>query len=83
MNAPNQTQYYTRLFSKIKTKQDDGDAFWRILGYISLLKLEKYVDDDNHWSVLQIDIVSSRKYGDYMSIASSEYSPNNNMKHTA
>ncbi len=46
-----------------------------ILGHVSLLKLEKYVEDDNHWSVLQIDIVSSRKYWDYTSIASSEYSP--------
>ncbi len=64
-----------RLFSKIKRKQDDGDVFWWILGHVSLLKLEKYVEDDNRQSVLQIDIVSSRKYCDYMSIASGEYSP--------
>ncbi len=47
MTAPNRKQYYTPLFSKIKTKQDDGDVFWWILGHISLLKLQKYVEDDN------------------------------------
>ncbi len=47
VTAPNSKQYYTPLFSKIKTKQDDGDVFWWILGHISLLKLEKYVEDDN------------------------------------
>ncbi len=35
-------------FSKIKIKQDDGDVFWWIFGHVSLLKLEKYVEDENH-----------------------------------
>ncbi len=48
MNAPNRKLYYTHLFSKIKTKQDDGDVFWWIFGHVSLLKPEKYVEDDNH-----------------------------------
>ncbi len=47
VTAPNRKQYYTRLFSKIKIKQDDGDVFWWIIGHVSLLKLEKYVEDDN------------------------------------
>ncbi len=34
-------------FSKIKTKQDDGDVFWWIFSYVNLLKLEKYVEDEN------------------------------------
>ncbi len=45
--APTRKQYYTHLFSKIKTKRDDGDVFWWISGHVSLLKLEKYVEDDN------------------------------------
>ncbi len=76
VTAPNRKQYYTCLFSKIKTKQDDEDVFWWILGNVSLLKLEKYVEDDNRYTMLQIDIVSSRKYCDYMSIVSDKYSPN-------
>ncbi len=75
VTAPNRKQYYASLFSKIETKQDDGDVIWWISGHVSLLKLEKYVEDDNRQSVLQIDIVSSWKYCDYTSIASSEYSP--------
>ncbi len=47
ITAPNQKQYYTRLFSKIKTKQDDGDVFWWIFGNVSLLKLDKYAEDNN------------------------------------
>ncbi len=47
MIAPNWKQYYARLFSKVKTKQDDEDAFWWIFGHVSLSKLEKYVEDDN------------------------------------
>ncbi len=47
MTAPNSKQYYASLFSQIKTKQDNGDVFWWILGHVSLLKLEKYVEDDN------------------------------------
>ncbi len=47
MTAPNRKQYYARLFSKIKTKQDDGDVIWWISGHVSLLKLEKYVEDNN------------------------------------
>ncbi len=46
------------------TKQDDGDVFEWIFGDVSLLKLEKVVEDDNRHSVLQIDIISSRKYCD-------------------
>ncbi len=46
------------------TKQDDGDIFGWIFGHVSLLKLEKDVEDENHYSVLQIDIVSGRKYCD-------------------
>ncbi len=45
--APNWNYYYCCLFSKLKTKQDDGDVFWWVFGHISLLKLEKYVEDDN------------------------------------
>ena len=66
-------------FTSIKTKQDDGDVFWSIFGHVSLLKVEKYVEDDNRESVLHIDIVSSRKYRDYTSIVSGEYSPNTYM----
>ncbi len=44
MRAPNQNHYYACLFSKIKTKQD-GHIFWWT---VSLLKLEKDVEDDNH-----------------------------------
>ncbi len=47
VNAPNPKQYYRRLFSKIKTKQEDGDVFCWLFGHVSLLKLEKYVEDDN------------------------------------
>ncbi len=47
MTVSNRKQYYICLFSKIKTKQDDGDVFWWILGHVSLLKLEKYFEDDN------------------------------------
>ncbi len=47
VTEPNKKQYFARLFSKIKTKQNDGDVFWWILGHVSLLKLEKYVEDDN------------------------------------
>ncbi len=39
------------------------------------IKTWKICWNDNCLSVLQIDIISSRKYCDYMSIASSEYSP--------
>ncbi len=48
VTAPNRKQYYAHLFSKIKTKQDDGDVIWWISGNVNLLKLEKYVEDDNH-----------------------------------
>ncbi len=47
VTVPNMKQYYARLLSKIKTKWDDGDVFWWISGHVSLLKLEKYVKDDN------------------------------------
>ncbi len=47
VTAPNRKQYYACLFSKIKTIQDDGDVIWWISGHVSLLKLEKYVEDDN------------------------------------
>ncbi len=46
MTAPNRKKYYARLFPK-KQKQDDGDVIWWISGHVSLLKLEKYVEDDN------------------------------------
>ncbi len=42
-------RYYAHLFSKIKTKQDDGDAFRWISGHVSLSKLEIYVEDDNRF----------------------------------
>ncbi len=64
MCVPNWNHYYGCLFSKMTTKQDDGDVFRWIFGYVSLLKLEKDVEDDNRYPVLQIDIVSSRKYCD-------------------
>ncbi len=47
VTAPNRKEDYAILFSKIQTKQKDGDVFWWILGHVSLLKLEKYVEDDN------------------------------------
>ncbi len=47
MTAPNRKQYDTHLFSKLKTKQDDGVVFWWIVGHVSLLKLEKFVENDN------------------------------------
>ncbi len=50
------------LFSKIKTKPDDGNVSWWIFGNVSLLKLEKDVEDDNRYCVLQIDIVSNRHF---------------------
>ncbi len=34
------------LKKKPRTKQDDGDVFWWIFGHVSLLKLEKYIEDD-------------------------------------
>ncbi len=49
-------------FQKSKQKQDDGDVFGWIFGHVSLLKLEKDVEDDNRYSMLQIDFASSRKY---------------------
>ncbi len=64
MCMPNENYYYGCLFSKMTTKQDKGDVFGWIFGNVSLLKLEKDVEDDNSYSVLQIDIVSSRKYWD-------------------
>ncbi len=73
VRAPNQNHYYCYLFSKIKTKQDDGNIFWWIFGHVSLLKFEKDAKDDNHYSVLQIDIFSRRKYCDLMSIMSNKY----------
>ncbi len=63
--------------SKIKTKQDDGDVFWWMFGHVSLLKREKDVKDDNRYSVLQTNIISSRKYCDLMSIVSNEYNTSN------
>ncbi len=47
VTAPNRKQYYTHLLSKIKTKQDSEEVFRWILGHVSLLKLEKYIEDDN------------------------------------
>ncbi len=76
VHAPKRNLYYWCLFSKIKQKQDDGDVFWWIFGHVSLLILEKKFEDANHYSVLQIDIISSRKYCDLTSIASNEYSTN-------
>ncbi len=35
VTAPNHKQYYARLFSKIKTKQDDGDVFWWIFRHVA------------------------------------------------
>ncbi len=61
---------------KNQNKQDDGDDFWWIFGQISSLKLEKDVEDENHYSVLQIDIISNRKYSDLTSIARNEHSTN-------
>ncbi len=37
---------------KNQNKTDDGDVFWGIFGYVSLLKLEKDIADDNRYSVL-------------------------------
>ncbi len=51
MCAPNQNHYYDCLFSKIETKQDDGDVFGWIFGHLNLLKLEKDVEDENRYSV--------------------------------
>ncbi len=69
-----QPQNYHDLFSRFKTKQDDADVFWWIFSHVSLLKLEKDVKDDNRYSVLQMGIVSSRKYCDLTIIESNEYS---------
>ncbi len=41
VRTPNHNHYYRYLFSKFKTKQDEGDNFWCILSHVSLLKLEK------------------------------------------
>ncbi len=46
------------------TRQNDKDIFWWIFGHVSLLKFVKDVEDDNHYSVLQINIISSVKYCD-------------------
>ncbi len=74
VRAPYQNHYYRYLFSKFKTKQDDWAIFWWIFNYVCLLKLQKDDEDDNHYSVFQIDIVSSKKYCNLMSIISNEYS---------
>ncbi len=72
MHVPNQNHYYDCPFSKMTTKKDDGDVFGWIFGHVSLLKLEKHFEDDNRYAVLQIDIVTSRKYCN----TSNEYSTN-------
>ncbi len=41
MRVPNRNHYYGCLFSKMTTKQDDGNVFRWIFGHVSLLKLEK------------------------------------------
>ncbi len=72
--SPTGTTITTIFFSKNKTKQDAVDFFWGIFGPLSLLKLEKYVEADNHYSVLQINIISSRKCYDLTSIGSNKHS---------
>ncbi len=62
------------LFSKHKTKWDNEDVIWWIFGHVSVLKFVKDVEDDNRYSVLQIDIIFNRKYCDYTSITTNDYS---------
>ncbi len=49
------------------------EVFWWIFRDDSLIKLEKDIEDDNHYSVFQIDIIFSKKYCDLTSIASNEH----------
>ncbi len=53
-------------WSVFKTKQNEMMRmfFWSIFGHVRLLKLEMDVEDEHRYSVLQIDIVSSKKYCD-------------------
>ncbi len=76
IHAPKPNHYYHCLLSKYKTKSANKDVFWKIFGHVSLLIFVKDVEDDNHYSVLQMDIISSRKYCNQTSIASNDYSPN-------
>ncbi len=64
VHMPNRYHYYGSLFSKIKTKHNDADVLGWIFGHLSLLKPKKDVEDDNRYSMLPIDIISSRKYCD-------------------
>ncbi len=47
MHTPNQKQYYTISFQKSKQNKMMGDVFCWIFGHVSLLKLEKYVENEN------------------------------------
>ncbi len=59
-----QNHYYGLSVFKNDNKTRLWDVFGWIFGHVSLLKLEKDVEDDNRYSVLQIGIVSSRNYFD-------------------
>ncbi len=72
---PTRTTIAAVCFQK-KKKQDDGKVFRWIFDHESLFKHKKDVEDDNHYSVLQIDIVSSRKYYNLSSMVSGEHSIN-------